>query len=94
MKVMVSPTGARLTKADHPALPMSLDEIVEATVASAKVGANALHLHVRDADGAHSIDAGLYREALAAIRRLCRVFLCRSQPNPRVVIHPLINSNC
>jgi uncharacterized protein (DUF849 family) len=67
MMVMVSPTGARLTKADHPALPMSLDEIVEATVASAKVGANALHLHVRDADGAHSIDAGLYREALAAI---------------------------
>src|SRR3546814_14567433 len=28
-----------------------------------------IHLHVRQADGRHSLDAGLYREAIAAVRR-------------------------
>ncbi|MEM6761263.1 MAG: 3-keto-5-aminohexanoate cleavage protein [Pseudomonadota bacterium] len=65
--LMVSPTGARRTKADHPALPMSLDEIVEAAVACAKAGATGLHLHVRDKEGRHSIDVGRYREALDAL---------------------------
>lgn len=66
-RIMVAPNGARRTKADHPALPMTLDEIVSAAVACAAAGADALHLHIRDEKGGHSLDAGRYREALDAI---------------------------
>lgn len=67
--LMVSPTGARLQKSDHPGVPTSIAEIVTETVACANLGADALHLHVRDQAGRHSLDPGLYTEALAALAR-------------------------
>ncbi len=66
--VGVAPNGARRTKADHPALPMSAAEIAATAAACAAAGAALLHLHVRDRDGRHTIDAGAYREAIAAVR--------------------------
>lgn len=69
MTIMVSPTGSRLGKADHPALPMEIPEIVAATVDCAAAGADAVHLHVRDRHGRHSLDAGLYAEAIAELDR-------------------------
>jgi len=66
--IMVAPTGARRGKADHPALPLSVPEIVAEATDCHAAGADALHLHIRDADGAHSLDTGLYREALHALR--------------------------
>ncbi len=65
--LMVAPNGARRTKADHPALPIRLDEIVQTARACHAAGADGLHLHLRDAEGAHLLDAGAYREALAAL---------------------------
>ena len=65
--LMVAPTGARLSKSDHPGLPISPEEIAQTAKASALAGAHALHLHVRDAEGRHSLDAGRYREAMAAV---------------------------
>ncbi|MEX0286000.1 MAG: 3-keto-5-aminohexanoate cleavage protein [Paracoccaceae bacterium] len=70
MRIMVSPTGSRLSKADHPALPVTVPEIIGATAECAKAGANALHLHVRDRAGRHSLDAGLYSEAMAELDRV------------------------
>jgi 3-keto-5-aminohexanoate cleavage enzyme len=67
--LMVAPTGARRTKADHPALPVTIPEIVAAARACHAAGADGLHAHVRDAEGAHVLDAGLYRELLAALGR-------------------------
>lgn len=67
--VMVAPNGARRTKADHPALPITLSEIVETARACHIAGAQALHLHVRDEDGSHSLDAGRYRETLTELSR-------------------------
>jgi 3-keto-5-aminohexanoate cleavage enzyme len=67
--LMVSPTGARQTKADHPALPMTADEIGRAAAESADAGANAVHVHVRDRDGRHTLEADAYRAAFAAIER-------------------------
>lgn len=67
-RVMVAPNGARRTKADHPALPMTLPEIVETARACQQAGADGLHLHLRNAEGRHILDAGLYREALAELR--------------------------
>lgn len=67
-RLMVAPNGARRTKADHPALPLHLDELVQTAIDCHRAGATGMHLHVRDAAGNHSLDVGLYREALAALR--------------------------
>lgn len=64
-RIMVAPNGARRGKADHPALPITIAELVADAAACFAAGADALHAHVRDADGAHVLDAGLYRELLA-----------------------------
>ena len=65
--VMSAPNGARRNHADHQALPMTAQESAADAVALLEAGVGVLHLHVRDADGAHSLDAGLYREAIQAI---------------------------
>lgn len=69
--LMVSPTGARRTKSDHAALPITPEEIARATAASAESGASMVHLHVRDREGAHTLDANAYRETITAIEREC-----------------------
>lgn len=66
--IMVAPNGARRTRADHPALPVTVAETVAAAKACFEAGAGALHAHVRDAEGAHVLDAGLYRDLLAAMK--------------------------
>lgn len=67
--IMVAPNGARRTKADHPQLPVTISETVAAAKACFEAGAGALHAHVRDGEQAHLLDAGLYRELLAEMKR-------------------------
>lgn len=67
--VAVAINGARRTKADHPGLPMTIPEIGREAARCADAGATMLHLHVRDSQGRHSLDVGLYRDATAAVRR-------------------------
>jgi len=67
--VAVAPNGARKTKADHPALPMTADEIARDAAACHAAGAALIHLHIRDKVGKHLLDAEAYRAATAAIRR-------------------------
>ncbi|MGR4000450.1 MAG: 3-keto-5-aminohexanoate cleavage protein, partial [Alphaproteobacteria bacterium] len=64
-EVMVAPTGARRTKLDHPTLPLTIEEIVLAAEACHLAGADGLHAHVRDGEGRHVLDAGLYGELIA-----------------------------
>ncbi len=66
--LMVAPNGARRGKADHPALPITPEELAEATEKAVAAGAAAVHVHVRDDDGRHSLDPDRYRMAIAAIR--------------------------
>ena len=66
-RIMIAPTGARRTKADHPALPVTIPQIVEAARTCALAGADGIHAHVRDANGHHVLDAGLYHELLAEL---------------------------
>ena len=66
--IMVAPNGARRTKDDHPALPMTAAELATTAASCLEAGAAAIHLHVRDRDGRHSLDVDAYRAALAAIR--------------------------
>jgi len=65
----VAPTGARKTRADHPAIPITPDEIARDAARCREAGAAMIHLHVRDADNKHSLDADAYARATAAIRR-------------------------
>ena len=65
--VMAAPNGARKTKADHPRLPITIEETVEAAVDAYEAGAAILHAHVRDDAGGHSLDHHRYRDLLAAM---------------------------
>jgi len=62
--LMVAPNGARRIKKDHHAVPLTIKETVETAKACYSAGAGAIHLHVRDEQGNHVLDAGLYKEAL------------------------------
>ncbi len=66
--IMVAPNGARLGKADAPGVPLTPGELAAEAVACRNAGAAAMHLHVRDEAGRHSLEAAHYREALAAVR--------------------------
>ena len=65
--LMVAPNGARKQKTDHPAVPVTIPEIAQTAYDCFHAGADSLHLHVRNADGSHSLDATLYKEAISAV---------------------------
>src|SRR5690606_33501066 len=69
LAIMNAPNGARPTAADHPRLPLTIDAIAEDAAAVAKAGAQAVHIHVRDEQGRHVLDAARHLAAEQAIRR-------------------------
>ena len=66
--IAVAPNGARRSREDHPALPVTPDEIAETAAACARAGAAMIHVHVRDEHGEHSLDPVRYRQAITAVR--------------------------
>jgi uncharacterized protein (DUF849 family) len=66
---MVAPNGARLTKADHPAMPITIADVIACAVACQSAGADGLHAHLRDTAGQHLLDAGRYREMLVDLHQ-------------------------
>jgi 3-keto-5-aminohexanoate cleavage enzyme len=66
--VAVAPNGGRKTKADHPLLPTTPGELARTAAECLDEGAAMIHLHVRDGEGVHVLDAEAYR---AAIARIC-----------------------
>jgi uncharacterized protein (DUF849 family) len=70
LTIMVAPNGARKGHADHPNLPVTIDEIACDAVECHLAGAQAIHVHVRDDEGRHSIDASRYLYTTDAIRHL------------------------
>ncbi len=75
VSITVAPNGARRLKSDHHAIPLSPAEIAAEARACRDAGASILHLHVRDGDGRHSLDADRYREAIAAVRDACDIII-------------------
>lgn len=67
--IAVAPNGARKSKQDHPALPITASELAVVARECLEAGAAMMHLHIRDADGRHSLDAEIYKQTTAAIRR-------------------------
>ena len=66
-KILVAPTGARRGKSDHPALPVTIEEIVDSCRACAAAGAGGVHAHIRADDGSHSLDLERYRTLVARL---------------------------
>jgi uncharacterized protein (DUF849 family) len=66
--ITIAPNGARKTKVDHPALPMTPSEIADAAATCRDAGASMIHLHVRDRQGRHTLDPDAYRAAIWAIK--------------------------
>jgi uncharacterized protein (DUF849 family) len=66
--ITVAPTGAETAKADAPALPVTLDELVTTARECERAGAAVIHVHIRDADAAPTLDLGRLRETVAALR--------------------------
>jgi len=67
--VMVAPTGARRSRADHPALPISIEEVTNTTIDCWNQGARGVHVHVRDSNEKHTLDVELYQQAISSIRK-------------------------
>lgn len=66
--VTVAPTGAETSKADCPQLPTTPEELATTAAACEAAGAAMIHLHVRDAEHAPTLDQALLREWVAAVR--------------------------
>lgn len=66
--ITVAPTGAETVKADFPQLPTTLEELVAEARASEAAGAGLVHVHIRDAEHRPTLDPGLLRETVAALR--------------------------
>lgn len=64
----VAPNGARRGYADHAGIPLTPEEIAVDAKACLEAGAGMLHLHVRDDQGRHLLDAQAYRRAIDAVR--------------------------
>jgi len=67
--IAVAPNGARKTHVDHPALPITPDELADCARQCVEAGAAMLHLHVRRPDGTHSLEPDHYRPAIAAVQQ-------------------------
>ena len=66
--ITVAPTGAESSKADVPQLPTTPEELVDTAVRCEAAGASMIHLHIRDASHAPTLDRGLLRAAVVAVR--------------------------
>ena len=66
--IAAAPNGARRTPADHPALPVTAEQLADTAATCQQAGASMFHLHVRDAEGRHSLDPRHYARAIDAIR--------------------------
>ena len=66
--ITVAPTGAESDKAEVPALPVTVDELVQTAQDCAAAGAAVIHVHVRDGQARPTLDLGYVREALSAVR--------------------------
>jgi uncharacterized protein (DUF849 family) len=69
LAIAVAPNGAHKTRKDHPALPITPQELADCAVACRDAGASMFHLHVRNTEGMHSLEPSDYRPAIEAVRR-------------------------
>lgn len=64
----VAPTGAESAKADVPALPVTLDELVRTARECEALGAAVIHVHIRDAEAQPTLDPARLVDTVTALR--------------------------
>ncbi|MGL4235250.1 3-keto-5-aminohexanoate cleavage protein [Tabrizicola sp.] len=69
--ICVAITGSLPTKADNPAVPISIAEQVESTHAAFEAGASIVHCHVRDDVGRPTSDPDRFAALQEGIRKHC-----------------------
>jgi uncharacterized protein (DUF849 family) len=67
--IAIAPNGARIGKSDHPGVPLTVSELARCAAECREAGAGMIHLHIRDAEGRHLLDAEGYRAATETVRR-------------------------
>ena len=70
MLVQACLNGGR-RRAEHPAVPLSPDEIARDAARAVAAGAAALHVHPRAADGSETLDPTICDAVVAAVRAVC-----------------------
>ena len=66
--ITVAPNGAYKQSSDHAAVPLTAASLASTAKSCLDAGAAMLHLHIRDAQGRHSLDVQGYRDALQAVK--------------------------
>lgn len=66
--ITVAPTGAEVAKADVPALPVTLDELVNTARECEALGASVIHVHIRDDAAQPTLDLGRLTATVQALR--------------------------
>lgn len=69
--ICVAITGSVPTKADNPAVPISISEQVESTHEAFEAGASIMHAHVRNADGSTTSDPEKFAKLKEGIEAHC-----------------------
>ncbi|MBT4871031.1 MAG: 3-keto-5-aminohexanoate cleavage protein [Marinovum sp.] len=69
--ICVAITGSVATKADNPALPISVSEQVESIHASFEAGASIAHCHVRNPDQSPTSNPELFARLMEGIKQFC-----------------------
>ena len=92
--IMAAPNGARKTKADHPHLPITIEETAIEAKACFDQGAGMLHAHVRDNDGRHVLDAARYRDLLALMAETCPDMPCQITTEAVGIYSPQDQAQC
>jgi uncharacterized protein (DUF849 family) len=73
--ITVAPTGAESRKADVPALPVTLEELVSTAEECEALGASVIHVHIRDAAAMPTLDPVRLRDTVAALREATRLIV-------------------
>jgi uncharacterized protein (DUF849 family) len=69
--ISVAITGSLPTKANNPAVPVSISEQVESAQEAFEAGATIVHCHVRDDEGRPSSDPGRFARLMEGLRHHC-----------------------
>ena len=75
MVITCAVCGAETTREQNPNLPLTPEEIAEASYGAYLAGAAIIHLHVRDQDGNPTQDIDVFRRTIDLIRSRCDVVI-------------------
>lgn len=68
-RIMIAPNGARRNQKHHPNIPLCDDALVNTAIECQLAGADGAHLHIRNDNGSHLIDAIRYQTLLERLQQ-------------------------